>query len=76
MEIDKDEDQIIWHTEGLPFPISEDLVMKSAAGWYIGQVCKDPDIGGAIVPYDRESIYGTKEEARKWLASGRWPITF
>jgi len=50
--------------------------MKSAAGWYIGQVCKDPDVEGAIVPYDRHSIYGTKEEARKWLASNRWPITF
>ena len=23
-----------------------------AAGWYVGAVCKDPDCGGMIVPFD------------------------
>ena len=50
------------------FPISEPIVMASAAGWYVGEVCKDPDCGGMIVPYDRLSGYfATPEEAAKLL---------
>ena len=49
-------------------PISEPIVMASAAGWYVGELCKDPDCGGMIVPYDRLSGYfATPEEAAKLL---------
>ena len=53
---------------GGDFPISEPIVMASAAGWYVGEVCKDPDCGGMIVPFDRLSGYfATPEEAAKLL---------
>ena len=53
---------------GGDFPISEPIVMASAAGWYVGEVCKDPDCGGMIVPLDRLSGYfATSEEAAKLL---------
>ena len=44
--------------------------MSSAAGWYVGEVCKDPDCGGMIVPFDRLSGYfSTSEEAANVLDS-------
>ena len=53
---------------GGDLPISEPIVMASAAGWYVGELCKDPDCGGMIVPYDRLSGYfATPEEAAKVL---------
>ena len=53
---------------GTEMEISEDIVMASAAGWYVGEVCKDPDCGGMIVPFDRLSGYfATPEEAAKLL---------
>ena len=36
---------------GTVMPVSEDIVMASAAGWYVGAICKDPDCGGMIVPW-------------------------
>ena len=49
-------------------PISEPIVMASAAGWYVGEVCKDPDCGGMIVPFDRYTDYcETSEDAEKLL---------
>ena len=49
-------------------PVSENIVMASAAGWYIGAVCKDPDCGGMIVPFDRYSdYYETPEEVKKLM---------
>ena len=42
--------------------------MASNAGWYVGIVCKDPDCGGYIVPFERCSeYYATPEEAQKCL---------
>ncbi len=53
---------------GTEMPVSDPIVMASAAGWYVGAVCKDPECGGMIVPYDRYSGYfATPEEAAACL---------
>tara|TARA_B000000532_G_C18543863_1_gene266900 strand:- start:154 stop:378 length:225 start_codon:yes stop_codon:yes gene_type:complete len=53
---------------GTVMPVSENIVMASAAGWYVGAVCKDPDCGGMIVPFDRYTdYYATPEEAEQLL---------
>ena len=52
---------------GTVMPVSENIVMASAAGWYVGAVCKDPDCGGMIVPYNRYTDYMTQENAQKCL---------
>ena len=44
--------------------VSEPIVMASAAGLYVGAVCKDPDCGGMIVPYNRFTEYMTQEKAQ------------
>ena len=44
--------------------ISEPIVMASAAGWYVGAICKDEDCGGMIVPYNRFTEYMTQEKAQ------------
>ena len=54
-------DTNVWGTE---MPVSEPIVMASAAGWYVGAVCKDPDCGGMIVPFDRYTDYMTQEKAQ------------
>ena len=66
MKILKDINDIVFSDGDLP--ISEPIVMAAAAGWYVGEVCKDPDCGGMIVPFDRLSGYfATPEEAAKLL---------
>ena len=53
---------------GTVMPVSDPIVMSSAAGWYVGAVCKDPDCGGMIVPFDRYTDYcETSEDAEKLL---------
>ena len=52
---------------GTWIPVSEPIVMASAAGWYVGAVCKDPDCDGMIVPYNRYTEYMTQESAQKCL---------
>ena len=52
---------------GTWMPVSEPIVMASAAGWYVGAICKDPDCGGMIVPYNRYTDYMTQENAQKCL---------
>ena len=44
--------------------VSEPIVMASAAGWYVGAICKDEDCGGMIVPYNRFTEYMTQEKAQ------------
>ena len=52
---------------GEEMEVSEDIVMASAAGWYVGAICKE---GGFIQPYDRYTdYYATPEEAAKVLES-------
>jgi|TARA_A100001011_G_scaffold55201_1_gene53922 hypothetical protein len=51
---------------GTWMPVSEPIAMASAAGWYVGAVCKDPDMGGMIAPYNRFTEYfATPEEVQK-----------
>ena len=53
---------------GTEMPVSEPIAMASAAGWYVGAVCKDPDCGGMVAPYNRFTEYfATPEEAQKLL---------
>ena len=52
---------------GTWMPVSEPIVMASAAGWYVGAICKDPDCDGMIVPFDRYTDYMTQENAQKCL---------
>ena len=48
--------------------VSEQIVMASAAGWYVGKVCRDYYEGGGFVqPYDRFTEYMTQESAQKCL---------
>ena len=50
---------------GEEMEVSEDIVMASAAGWYVGAICKED---GFIQPYDRYTdYYATPEEAAKVL---------
>ena len=46
---------------GTWMPVSEPIVMASAAGWYVGAICKED---GFIQPYDRYTEYMTKEQAQ------------
>ena len=51
---------------GEEMQVSENIVMASAAGWYVGAICKEDD--GFIQPYDRYTdYYATPEEAAKVL---------
>ena len=52
---------------GETMKVSEPIVMASAAGWYVGAICKDPDCDGMIVPFDRYTDYMTQESAQKCL---------
>ena len=52
---------------GTEMPVSEPIVMASAAGWYVGAICKDPDCDGMILPFDRYTDYMTQESAQKCL---------
>ena len=68
MKILKDIKEIVFSDGDMP--VSEFVVMASAAGWYVGQVCKDPDCGGMVVPYDRYTgYYASSEEACEALDS-------
>ena len=47
---------------GTEMPVSENIVMASAAGWYVGKICKGEF---CIEPYDRYTDYfETPEEAQ------------
>ena len=55
---------------GTVMPVSDPIVMSSAAGWYVGAVCKDPDCGGMIVPFDRYTdYYATPEDVAKYCGT-------
>ena len=45
-------------------PVSENIVMASAAGWYIGSIDKSE---GFLQPYDRYTGYMTQQDAEKAL---------
>ena len=53
---------------GTEMEVSEDIVMASAAGWYVGSVCKS-EYG--IEPFDRHTGYfATSYEAQAVLNDG------
>ena len=67
MELAKKYNDIQWEEEvvyGTKMLVSEPLAMASAAGWYIGQLCKEGDIP---MPFDRFTEYMSKEDALKLL---------
>lgn len=49
--------------------VSEPIVMKSNAGFYVGRAYYDEELGGAWLPYSRETDYFKhREDAEKYLA--------
>jgi len=53
---------------GTVMPVSENIVMASAAGWYVGAVCKED---GFVQPFDRYTGYfATSDEAQSILNDG------
>jgi len=65
MKIQKEIKDIEFNTVtmyGETMEVSEPIVMASAAGWYVGAICKED---GFIQPYDRYTDYfATPEEAQ------------
>ena len=54
---------------GTVMPVSENIVMMSAAGtWYVGAICKE-DCGGMVVPFDRYTDYYATPE--RWMNNFR-----
>tara|TARA_R100000426_G_C4761958_1_gene87497 strand:- start:11 stop:247 length:237 start_codon:yes stop_codon:yes gene_type:complete len=49
---------------GQEIEVSEPIVMASAAGWYVGAICKED---GIIQPFDRYTQYMPKEHAQYCL---------
>ena len=49
---------------GEEIELSEPIVMASAAGWYVGKVCKED---GFVQPYDRYTEYMTQEQTQVCL---------
>lgn len=48
--------------------LSGPIVMRSAAGWYVGEACMDDEIPNFPMPYDRYTgYYATEAEADKML---------
>jgi hypothetical protein len=70
MKLLKEVKDMVFDTQnvyGEEMEVSEPIVMASAAGWYVGAVCKG-EYG--IEPFDRYSEYHeTSELAQKILAS-------
>ena len=67
MKVAKDFDKIQWTEEdvfGTKMKVSEPLAMASAAGWYVGQICKEDDFP---MPFDRFTEYMSKEDALELL---------
>lgn len=58
-------ESIVWTELDTPMPVSEPLVMASAAGWYVGEICKESyGEGWYMAPYARiTGYYETPEEA-------------
>jgi len=63
MKVAKNYDDIQWAEQnvyGTKMLVSEPLAMASAAGWYVGQICKEEDF---LQPYDRLTDYMPKSHA-------------
>ena len=70
MKIQKKIEDIVFNTVtmyGETMEVSEPIVMASAAGWYVGKICKGEY---CIEPYDRYTEYfATPEEANVVLTT-------
>ena len=70
MKIQKKIEDIVFTTVNLfgqKMPVSDPIVMASAAGWYVGKICKGEY---CIEPYDRYTEYfATPEEANVVLTT-------
>ena len=67
MRVAKDYNEIKWTVDdvfGTKMKVSEPLAMSSAAGWYIGQLCKEDDFP---MPFDTFTEYMSKEDALELL---------
>ena len=50
--------------------VSDLVTMASAAGWYVGRVQYQTEMGEGWLPFDRQSHYfATREEADRYRAS-------
>ena len=71
MQILKDVQNITFNKQdvfGTVVEVSEPIVMASAAGWYVGAICKE---GGLVQPFDRYTEYfTTSDEAQSALDTG------
>jgi len=69
MKILKDVEDITFSKKdvyGTEMEVSEPIVMSSAAGWYVGAICKED---GIIQPFDRYTYYMSLDEAHVELIS-------
>ena len=63
MQILKDIQDITFNKRdvfGTEMEVSAPIVMKSAAGWYVGAVCRED---GMVQPFDRYTYYMSLDEA-------------
>lgn len=62
----------VWHRHSDDYFVSDDMVLRSAAGWYIGRRGWDAE-GGFGEPFDRKSgYYETEAEAQTHLKYGQY----
>ena len=69
MQILKDIQDITFNKRdvfGTEMEVSAPIVMKSAAGWYVGAVCRED---GMVQPFDRYTYYMSLDEAHVELNS-------
>ena len=69
MQILKDVEDITFSKKdvyGTEMEVSEPIVMSSAAGWYVGAVCRED---GMIQPFDRYTHYMEQSDAETELFS-------
>ena len=66
--------EFVFDNNGQVYVTRHPRVMRSAAGFYIGRECFEPEMPDWPQPYSRESIYWeTSQEAQDWLDAGNWP---
>ena len=66
--------EFVFDNNGQVYVTRRPRVMRSAAGFYIGRECFEPEMPDWPQPYSRESIYWkTHQEAQARLDAGTWP---
>ena len=75
MELNKKIEEIKFNTQnvyGETMEVSEPIAMASAAGWYVGAICKGEY---CVEPFDRYTYYMTKEAAVAEVMLMKEPIS-